>query len=114
MWSSGTAERRRTAHFTVVARWGNSTTSGPASHSTSVSAPTGELYVVHCTCMRISGARVPRSKVARGVHPANRIAPSTGCGSRLGSDATTRLSLDLIHDLLAVAGCPHLHRSGRR
>ena len=26
----------------------------PASHSTTVSAPTGELYVVHSTCMRIS------------------------------------------------------------
>src|SRR5689334_2983940 len=47
IWSSGIADRSRTAHLTVAARWGNSTTNGPASHSTTVSAPTGEPYVVH-------------------------------------------------------------------
>src|SRR3954471_20007192 len=51
MWSSGTAARRRTAHLMVTARLGYSMTSGPASHSTIVSAPIGELYDVHSTRM---------------------------------------------------------------
>src|SRR5580765_1475012 len=101
MCSSGMAERSRTAHFTEVARWGNSTTSGPASHSTRVRAPTGEPYVVHSTCMRSPGTRagrkVPRSP--RRVH-------TTGAHS----DAEAPLTLDLRDDIAASAGRPHLHR----
>ncbi len=52
MCSSGTAARSRTAHLMVTARLGYSMTSGPASHSTRVSAPMGELYEVHSTRMR--------------------------------------------------------------
>src|SRR5690349_23271146 len=51
MCSSGTAARRRTAHLMVPAREGNSTTRGPASHSTIVNPPIGELYDVHSTRM---------------------------------------------------------------
>src|SRR6187200_2773885 len=67
MWSSGTAARSRTAHLTLSARVGNSTTSGPASHSTTVSGPIGELYDVHSTRIRaFSRGQTVRAKGTAG------------------------------------------------
>src|SRR6476661_10026402 len=101
MCSSGIAERRRTAHFTVAARWGNSTTNGPASHSTTVSAPTGEPYVVHSTCMR--GSEGPRFQLKGS--PRFPTGPSS-------ADAPTVTAVDSRYDLTTGAGRPNLHRQG--
>src|SRR3954454_9721932 len=104
MWSSGTAARSRTAHFTVSARVGNSTTNGPASHSTTVSAPIGELYEVHSTRIRaFSRGQTVRAKGTAG-----------GAREPSGSLRVRKRTSILQHDIAPDIGGTHLPRPGRR
>src|SRR3954452_8100137 len=107
MWSSGTAARSRTAHFTVSARVGNSTTSGPASHSTTVSAPIGELYDVHSTRIRaVSRANGESEVKAKGI---------AGSAREPSGPLRVRQRTPIFrHDLPPDIGGTHLHRPGRR